>query len=363
MAEVTDLADPAPDDADSGPTRRGIDSLGLREATLALGDQVSDAVAVGEAVEGLPLGAEIANILVLGMGASGVVGDVLVVLGDLFLPVPVVVAKDYDAPSFVGRDTLVIVVSSSGDTEETIQAAEEAQQSGGRMLVVAGGGRLTELAGEWGAALAPVPDSLPAPRTAIGAMAVPPLVALERMGLFPGAHGWIEAAADQLRRRAAVLDSGRSPAVDLARRIGRSLPIAYGAGAVGAVAATRWKTQVNENAKTPAFANVLPELCHNEIAGWGQHGDLTRQVFQLVFLRHDEEHPQQSRRFEALRVLLDEVVGAIHTVEAEGEGALAQLLDLCLVGDMVSLELAAQEGVDPGPVPALTDLKRALDDV
>jgi glucose/mannose-6-phosphate isomerase len=345
---------------DTDPTRRGIDSLGLRAATLGLADQVADAVAVGEAVTGLPEGEDIANILVLGMGGSGVVGDVLDAVGDLFLPIPVVVSKGYDAPSFVGRDTLVVAVSFSGDTEETLQAAEEAQQAGGRMLVVSGGGRLAELAEEWGAALAPVPEGIAVPRAGIGAMVTPPLVVLERMGLFPGAHGWIQAAVTQLRHRADELASDHSPAAALARKLGRSLPIIYGAGAVGRVTSSRWKTQVNENAKTPAFANVVPELGHNELVGWGQHGDLTRQVFQMVFLRHDEEHPQQSRRFDVLEELLDEVVGAIHTVAAEGEGALAQLLDLCLVGDMVSLELAAQEGLDPGPVPVLDDLKRAL---
>lgn len=344
----------------TSPTRRGIDSLGLRPAVMGLADQVADAVAVGEALSGLPSGEEVANILVLGMGGSGLVGDVLLALGDLFLPVPVVVAKGYDAPSFVGTDTLVIAVSASGDTEETIQAAEEAQQSGGRMLVVTGGGRLAELAGEWDAAVAPVPDAGAASRGALGSMVVPPLVALEQMGLFPGAHGWIEAATSQLRRRAAQLDSDRSPAVALARRLGRSLPIVYSSGAVGQVAATRWKAQLNLNAKTPAFAHVLPELGHDEVVGWGQHGDVTRQVFQVVFLRHDEEHPQQARRFDILEPLLDEVVGGVHTITAEGDGALAQILDLVLVGDVVSLELAAQEGVDPGPVPVLDDIKRVL---
>ena len=346
--------------ADTSPTRRGLDSLGLRDATLSLGDQVADAVAVGQGIEGLPDGEEIANVLVIGMGASGSVGDVLETVGELFLPIPLVVAKGYDAPSFVGTDTLVVVVSYSGETEETIQAAEEAAASGGRLLVVTSGGELARLAPGWDAAVAPVPATFPAPRTAVGAMAVPVLIALERMGVFPGAHGWVAAAADQLRRRADELASDRSPAVTLARRIGRTLPIIYGAGTVGRVASTRWKTQVNENAKTPAFANALPELGHNELVGWGQHGDLTRQVFQMVFLRHEEEHPQQARRFEALQLLLEEVVGAIHTVEAGGEGALAQLLDLVLYGDMVSLELAAQEGVDPGPTPALDELKRVI---
>ena len=346
--------------ADTSPTRRGLDTRGMRDATLALGDQVAEAVAVGEAVEGLPDGEEIANIVVLGMGDSGIVGDIVETLGDLFLPVPVVVVKGYDAPSFVATDTLVVAVSYSGDTEETLQAAEEAAASGGRLLVVASGGQLLESAAGWGAAVVPVPDTLPAPRTAVGAMTVPVLIALERMGIFPGAHGWIAAAVEQLRRRADVLASDRSPAVALARRIGRTIPIVYGAGAVGRVASTRWKTQINVNAKTPAFANALPELGHNELVGWGQHGDVTRQVFQMVHLRHEEEHPQHARRFTALQLLLEEVVADLHTVEAEGEGALAQLLDLMLVGDMVSLELAAQEGIDPGPTPALDELKRVL---
>lgn len=336
------------------PTRRGIDTLGARDATLRLGASMAAAVAVGEAVENLPAGEDIANVLVLGAGSAGQAGDVLQAMGDLFLPVPVTVAKGYDAPSFVGPDTLVIALSYSGESEETLQSVEEAVQSGGRLLATtAAGSTLAEQARAENAALALVPDDAPAGRFALGSMVVPSLVALERMGIFPGAHGWIAAAVEQLDRRAGQLVSDRSPAVDLARRIGRTLPVVYGAGAVGRVAATRWKTQVNENAKAPAFANVLSEVCRSEVAGWGQHGDLTRQVFQLVFLRHDEEHPRQAERIATLCRLLDEVVGDIHQFEAEGDGALAQLLDLVLVGDMVSLELAAQEGIDPGPVPAV----------
>jgi glucose/mannose-6-phosphate isomerase len=126
------------------------------------------------------------------------------------------------------------------------------------------------------------------------------------------------------------------------------------------VAARRWKTQINENAKAPAFTGTIPELCHNEIVGWGQHGDMTRQVFTLVELRHDEEHPQEARRFDLVRDLLAEVTHDVIEVRAIGEGPLAQLFDLTLVGDFVSLHMAAQEGIDPGPVPVLDDMKRAL---
>ena len=129
------------------------------------------------------------------------------------------------------------------------------------------------------------------PRAAIGALAVPPLLVLEAIGLLPGASEWIAAAVAQLRRRrasssVAAARPGAGPA------IGLTMPIVYGGGALGAVAAARWKNQINENAKAPAFANTYPELCHNEICGWGQHGDLTRQVFPLVQLRHDHEHPR-----------------------------------------------------------------------
>ena len=129
---------------------------------------------------------------------------------------------------------------------------------------------------------------------------------------------------------------------------------------LGAAAALRWKAQINENAKSPAFYNVYPELCHNEVAGWGQQGDVTRQVITLVNLRHNAEHPQVARRFDLVTELLREVVADVIEVRAGGEGELAQLLDLALVGDFTSLHLAGREGVDPGPIPVLDEIKFRL---
>ncbi len=126
------------------------------------------------------------------------------------------------------------------------------------------------------------------------------------------------------------------------------------------MAAYRFKCQVNENAKAPAFWSALPEMAHNEICGWGQHGDVTRQVMTVVRFRHAFEHPQVARRFELTYDIIDEVVHAIIDIEAAGEGALAQLLDLVIQGDFVSLHMAAEAGVDPGPIPVLMDLKAAL---
>jgi glucose/mannose-6-phosphate isomerase len=198
------------------------------------------------------------------------------------------------------------------------------------------------------------------PRAALGALTVPMLLALEQLGLASGATGDIAAAIAQLRRRRDALRQPGNEAERLARRIGRTIPLVYSGGPIGAVAAQRWKSEFNENPKVPAWANRVPELCHNEAAGWGQHGDVTRQVFTLLFLRHDHEHPQIARRYVLLRELMTEVVARIVEVKAEGDGLLAQLMDLALLGGLVSLHVAADAGVDPGPIPALEFIKDGL---
>jgi glucose/mannose-6-phosphate isomerase len=295
------------------------------------------------------------------MGGSGIGNDVLAAIAGPTLTVPVVVGRDYELPAFVGPSTLVLAASFSGDTEETVSAAEAAVQRGARLVVVAGGGRLAAVATSAGAPVIGVP-AVPHPRAAIGGMAVAPLVVLERMGLLPGASAWIAAAVAQLRtRRDQLVAAGdRSLAADLARSIGRTIPLFYGGGALGRVAALRWKCQVNENPKSPSFSAAQPELCHNELTGWGQMGDVTRQLLTVVDLRHDHEHPQVGRRFDLVDEIMREVVADVVEVRAAGDGPLAQLFDLVLIGDVVALHLAAREGVDPGPIPVLQDLKAAL---
>ena len=342
------------------PTPLALDTLDMWSATAGLPEQVAAALSAATGVTGLPGHDQVENVVVLGMGGSGIAGDVLVAAAAPFMPVPVTVVKGYEPPDYVGTGSLVFAVSFSGDTEETVEAATGAYEAGASLVVVSGGGALVELAGEWDVPLVPLPTGLPQPRVALGAMAIPPLVVLEAIGLFPGATQWVDQAVDQLRVRRDQLVRPGSPAEEVARRIGRTIPLVHSSGDLGAAATLRWKTQVNGNAKSPAFANVYPELCHNEVAGWGQHGDATRQLITLVNLRHDAEHPQVSRRFDLVVDVLSEVVADVVEVRAAGEGDLAQLLDLALFGDFVSLHLAGHEGIDPGPVPVVDAIKAEL---
>lgn len=337
-----------------------LDTQGIWEATAGLPEQVARACEEAADLDGLPERTDVENVVVLGMGGSGVAGDILLATAGPFMAVPVVVVKSYTLPAFVGEGSLVFAISFSGDTEETVEAAGEAAVQGARVVAVTSGGELAKLASSWGSPVVQVPPELPQPRTAVGAMAIPPLVVLEEVGLFPGATQWIELAVEQLTRRRDQLVAGGGPAAEIARKIGRTFPLIHASGALGNAAAQRWKTQINENAKAPAFYAVAPELCHNELQGWGQHGDVTRQLVTVVNLRHDSEHPQVSRRFELVDDLTREALAGIEEVQAEGDGDLAQLLDLVLIGDFVSLHMAAAEGLDPGPVPVIEDLKQRL---
>ena len=337
-----------------------LDTQGIWPATMGLPEQVERAAEEAASVDGLPDRDEIENVVVLGMGGSGIAGDILLATAGPFMAVPVVVVKSYTLPAFVGEGSLVFAISFSGDTEETVEAAGEAAVQGARVVAVTSGGQLEKLATSWGSPVVNVPADLPQPRTAIGAMAIPPLVMLEEVGLFPGAVQWIDLAVEQLKRRRDQLAAGGGPSAEIARRIGRTIPLMHSSGAMGTAAAQRWKTQINEIAKAPAFWAVHPELCHNELQGWGQHGDVTRQLVTIVNLRHDSEHPQVSRRFDLVGDLVREAVAGIEEVQAEGDGDLAQLLDLVLVGDLVALHMAGNEGIDPGPVPIIDELKHEL---
>jgi glucose/mannose-6-phosphate isomerase len=259
---------------------------------------------------------------------------------------------------------LAFAVSYSGTTEETVAMTTGALDAGAHVVAVTAGGELATLARQRGAILLPCADGYVMPRAALGALIAPLFVTLFRLGIFPSAHALLVEAQGQLKRRRDQCQPDvaipTNPARELARRIGRSVPLIYGGGALGGVAAYRWKCDVNENAKAPAFCATYPELDHNEICGWGQHGDVTRQLLTLVSLRHGFEDRRLTTRIDTTTELIEEAVLQVLEVQAAGEGRLAQLLDLMYLGDWVSYYLALDNDVDPGPIDAIAQLKAAL---
>ena len=338
-----------------------LDALGLWSVAASLDEQIRRAV---RSAQSTPLRGlddrRYANIVVAGMGGSGIGGAVTAMLNERAGRLPLVTLHDHDLPAWVGADSLVIAVSFSGNTAETLDAVSTAHERGAGVAVATAGGKLAALAAKWGAPCVPLAAAIPMPRAAIAEVSAAAAILLERVGLLDNAAAQFLAAADHLHTRLPVLAAERGPAAKVARRIGRTIPLVYGAGRLGAAAAYRFKCQVNENAKAPAFAHTAPELNHNELAGWGQHGDVTRQIITAVHLRHSFEPPRVSASFEVVREVQHEVVADVVEVRAEGDAPLVQLFDLVAFGDYVSLFMAAHESLDPGPVPTLDDLKHRL---
>jgi glucose/mannose-6-phosphate isomerase len=334
-----------------------LDSRGMWDAMMGLPEQMEVALESVTDLSGLPDPATIDHVMILGMGDSGFGGDVAAASARPFSPVPIVVYNGYLPPSWVGPSTLVIAISKSGGTEETLESLEAAVESGASLVAVTGGGELESLARRAGAPVLPVAASDAAANACIGSMSVPAMLALEKLGFFSGARSWVADAVEQLKVRRESFLSDSSPAKQWAEQIGSTIPLVYGGGAIGSTAAKRWKVAVNQNVKRPAFWAPMPDLCHNELSGWASQPEMTSKVFTQLHLRHDNEHPQTARRYEFVAEATEDAMNQIISIEAAGEGPVAQLYDLVFSADITSLELAAADGTDPGPRPMIENMK------
>ena len=300
------------------------------------------------------------GVVVCGMGGSAIGGDVVGACVPR-LPVPYQVVRGYELPAWVTDATLVIAVSYSGNTEEALACTDRALPRGCRPVCVTSGGRLAELAARHDLPLVGVPGGLQ-PRASIGYLSTPIGAALEEAGLLAGFDEQVSEAIDVL----AELRDELSPEVadddneakTIARHLLNRLPIVYGAG-VTAPAARRWKGQLNENAETPAFFNELPELDHNELAGWATNPGVAGRAF-LVMLDDPEGDERLRRRLAFTASIMQPRVAGVARVTARGVLPFARVLSSAYVGDYASLYLALLYGVDPSPVAAIEDLKARL---
>jgi glucose/mannose-6-phosphate isomerase len=198
------------------------------------------------------------------------------------------------------------------------------------------------------------------PRMALGYLVFPALTVL-------AASGAPVASADETDEALAVvtaqgadlvpaIGTDKNEAKRLALALGTRLPAIYG-GPLTAAVAHRWKTDLEENAKVLALAGAVPEMNHNEIEIWS--GPAARGLH-AVLLRQDGEEPDIVRRFAVMRDLLVPAAGGVTEAWGRGRGRLARVLSLLQLGQWVSFYVSMLRGVDPWPVPVLTEVKRRL---
>ena len=331
-------------------------------------DQLTDVLAIPEHLRDALWKVESAGLeewdspggmIVAGMGGSAVGGRLArAILGD-HASRPLLAARAYGLPPWTTPDTTVLCASYSGDTEETLACYEAAGVIGARRVVVTSGGELASLARADGVPVVPVAGGFQ-PRAAVAYMTVAALQIAALCGVGPGMNSELDVAADHLEEL--VIEWGPEGAPDgLAKQLARSLqgtvPIIAGAGLTSAIA-NRWKTQLNENAKVPAYALELPELDHNEIVGWGSAAEFAR--FSAIFLDDCDTHPRVKERIELTAALIAPGAAGVHRVESRGQTSVERVFSLVLLGDLISIYLAVLRGVDPEPVEAIDRLKREL---
>lgn len=300
------------------------------------------------------------EVLFAGMGGSGIAGDYAGAVTRA-AGTRVAVHKGYGPiPAWAVRvRPLVIAASYSGNTEETLDMVTSASESGLPVATITTGGRLAELTTRHNWPTITVPTGLQ-PRAAAGYMIGAAVRILEASGAVDDQRLAFVETADLAERMVEEGSPAWEQAGSIAGQLAGRIPIIYGGGPVSSVVAQRWKTQINENAKVPAWYSVLPELNHNEIVGWETLPDTTNEHFGVVVLTDEADHDRVLKRVAITRELTAEAVPWVGEVASSGSSTLARLISLTVVGDLTSLMLAERLGVDPAPVATIEKLKKLL---
>ncbi len=301
------------------------------------------------------------KVVVLGMGGSAIGGDLVRSLIQDECKIPVIVHRDYGLPAFVDDNTLLIASSYSGNTEETLSGFEPALATGAKKLAITGGGKVMQIAEKQHIPVFKI-EYKAQPRAALGFSFIPTLGIMQQLGLIKDKSADVAETIDVLEKMAVRLDENTpvksNPAKQIAQRLYGNLPVVFGAG-IAAEAAHRWKTQLNENAKTWAFYEVFPELNHNATVGFPLPKDLISRI-RVILLRSPTYNARVKLRMEVTTGLLKQAGVPYEIVDGEGGRPLAQMTSLISIGDYVSYYLAILYQVDPTPVKAISYLKEQL---
>lgn len=320
-------------------------------------------------------------VIVTGMGGSGIVADVAVVVAGRTCPVPVLAHRGHRLPGWVGPMDLVVAVSCSGETEETLSALDEAIRRGARVVTVgAAGSSLAARAANGHGLHLPVDAQGRMPRANLWGLAVPVLLLLDALALLDAPRTLLERVADDLdhtsERCGPRAETVTNPAKALAGQLAGSLPYVWGSSELAAVAAARFVAQLAENAKYPAVSGALTEVHHNQVVVMaGRFGALAVEAedifrdpvedgaadtlprMRVLLLRDTDEVPEVALRREATAAVGARYDVPVEEMAAEGDHPLDRLASLVAPLDFASAYLALLQGIDPSPIEPILVLK------
>ena len=318
--------------------------------------QLVDALRIGQAVDLVRPGSDIRNILITGMGGSGIGANIVESLTFGRVPIPITVCKGYNIPQFVSPHTLFIACSYSGNTEETLSAIQKGMLKRAHIICISSGGKMLEVAKEYNLFYIQFPPGKGSTRGQLGYMMISLLYSLYHTNLIGAA--FIKETENAIE----YIDRGEKAiqvqADLIAKKMKGKLPIIYCDGRLQAIA-IRFQNQINENAKQMAHVNTFPEMNHNEINGWRFPENVLQQC-QVIYLYSDHDHERVEKRMEICRPLFEGQSNPIIDIVAEGASLLEQYFYLIHLIDWISFFLAKENGVDPNSLEAVDFLKEEL---
>ena len=321
----------------------------MKELIASLTNQIAEAISIGENADFKEPTKPINNILVCGLGGSGIGGVIISQLLKSELKVPFVSVNDYNIPAFVDKNTLVIASSYSGNTEETLATVEESMKRGAEIFVISSGGKLSEMAEEngWNKAIVPGGEQ---PRAMLAYSLIQLLYLLNKYKLISFKE------IDDLKKVNALLSENETgiqeEAMSLAKKIHGFMPVIYADSSFGGLA-TRVKQQINENAKELVWDHVLPEMTHNELVGWaGGKSNIAP-----IYLASSYDHPRTTHRWKISKEIIGKYTQNINEIHAKGSSRIEHLFYLIHLTDWLSYYMSELKQIDASEVEVISYLK------
>lgn len=319
-------------------------------------EQLLAAIEIGEKAKlTTTINKPIRNVVVTGLGGSGIGGDILSELLKAELPVPIIVNKGYVLPAFVDSSTLLILCSYSGNTEETVTCATEAHKRGIKGVCITSGGNLETFANQHGFDLIKIPAGFP-PRCCLGYSLTQLFFVLKHFGLIDGEF------RSSLIRVASFLQVEQNKIMTdaefLAAKLLHKVVIVYSEDKYESTA-IRLKQQINENSKIHCWHSVVPELNHNELVGWRENAD----ALGILIFRTDDEYKRNTHRLDFTTEVVKGITNNVHTIKALGKDSFEKHFYLIHLGDWISYHMGVLAGYDPMEINVLNRLKGMMNSI
>lgn len=317
----------------------------------AFSSQIREGLTISESIDFTPK-SEIRNIVLCGLGGSGIGGRLVSEIASDSLLVPFISNHDYSVPNFINENTLVIVSSYSGNTEETLEAFERCIEANAQVVCITSGGRIAEIAQEKNFALIKVPGGNP-PRASLAYSVVSQLILLSKLQLVK--KDFRKLLKECVNFIDNISDYAKDIAMEIAVETHQSLPILYTSGEYESIG-IRTKQQLNENSKMLCWSNVIPEMNHNELVGWASGND----NITAIFFEPEDLHSRNKERFSLSKSIIRSKGAKIIEIPSKGSTKLERFFYYIHLGDWLSYFLAVKNNVDPFEIEVIDYLKGKL---